>query len=184
MKLVIGLGNIGKNYQKNRHNIGFMALDSFAKSQDVDFKTDTKMQAEICKVGGILIAKPTTMMNSSGQAVRAITDYYKIESEDVLIVYDEIDLPFETIRVRGEGGSGGHNGIKSIIAHLNTDQFKRIRIGIRNEKTDKKSASKFVLSNFSRKEAKQIDKILAKTDELIAAFIKFDELPEETYKIN
>ncbi|MEX0668590.1 MAG: aminoacyl-tRNA hydrolase [Candidatus Saccharimonadales bacterium] len=183
MKLIVGLGNIGKNYQKNRHNIGFMVLDSFAAKQEIAFKNDAKNLADVVKLSDAWLIKPTTMMNSSGQAVRKMADYYNIDPKDILVIYDELALPFGTIRARLEGSSAGHNGIKSIISHLGSDEFKRIRIGIHNDKADKQPTTKFVLSNFSRKEAKELDKILDQTDQLIIDFIKTGKLAEDTFKI-
>ncbi|MEX0934202.1 MAG: aminoacyl-tRNA hydrolase [Candidatus Saccharimonadales bacterium] len=183
MKLIVGLGNIGKNYQRNRHNIGFMVLDSFAARQEVTFKNDAKNLADVVKLSDTWLIKPTTMMNSSGQAVRQMADYYNIDPKAILVIYDELALPLGTIRTRLDGSSAGHNGVKSIISHLGTDEFKRIRIGIGNDKSDKKPATKFVLSNFSRKEARKLDEILDQANQPIIDFIKTGELAEDTFKI-
>lgn len=162
MKLIIGLGNPGKQYEKTRHNAGFMAVDFLMDKIDLgSFKRQSKFKAEIAEgiIGGkkIIIAKPQTYMNNSGEAVQLLQSFYKIDPEDIIVVYDELDLPLGKIRVRDEGSSAGHNGIKSIIEKLGTDKFMRIRIGIKNEKAGKiparfgsaRRADKFVLSRFS-----------------------------------
>ena len=133
MKLVAGLGNPGKEYEHTRHNMGFDVIDELARRWSVNvWKTD--MQAEIAsavKFGEkILLVKPLTYMNLSGDAVGAIANYYKIPAEDIYIVCDDLDLPAGKIRIRKKGSAGGHNGIKSLIACLHTEEFVRFRIGV------------------------------------------------------
>ncbi len=194
--LIIGLGNPGKNYEKNRHNAGFMALNFLAHFMGVsDWKENKKLKSLVAKIdpgfhrddkNTIIFAKPMTFMNESGMAVAALAKYYKIKPENIIIVYDELDLPFGTLRVRNSGSAAGHNGLKSIIQHLGTDEFWRIRIGIKNELADlpanglsrrrwqagKIPAEKFVLSNFSAKELDKLKKeilpeLVTKLTELI-----------------
>lgn len=154
MFLIVGLGNPDKKYKDTRHNIGFAALDYLVDKLDFDkFKAQGKFKSDI-SMGTwdnqrIIVAKPQTYMNSSGQAVQALKNYYKIQSENLIVVYDELDLPLGEIRVRHEGSSAGHNGIKSIIEYLATDQFNRVRIGISNKEAERMPADKFVLSEFS-----------------------------------
>jgi len=170
MFLIVGLGNPSKKFEKTRHNAGFQAVDFLVGEKD-KFNRSKKLNAEILKQGENIFAKPQTFMNRSGQAVRSLVDYYKIKPENVIVIYDELDLPFGEIRIRESGSSAGHNGIKSIIEHLGTDEFYRIRIGIANEKKDKIPADKFVLKKFSRGELKELEKkILPEVEE------KIDEL--------
>ena len=135
MKLVVGLGNPGKQYEGTRHNMGYMALDEFAEMVSVDIDREG-FKGLYVKVNHpsfpepFLLLKPTTYMNLSGESVRAALDFYKLSVEDVLIVYDDMALPEGKIRLRPQGSSGSHNGIKNIIAHLGCEDFKRIRIGI------------------------------------------------------
>ena len=135
MKLIVGLGNPGKQYEGTRHNMGFMVLDKLAEMCGVDFDRELfKGVYGICKreefKEPIIFAKPETFMNNSGEFIRPLMDYYKIGIDDVLIVYDDMALPEGTIRLRPFGSSGSHNGMKSIINHLKSEKFKRLRVGI------------------------------------------------------
>jgi len=171
-RLIVGLGNPGRKYEKTRHNAGFKAVD-FLVGPETNWTLDKKSNALVYKDGQTIFAKPQTFMNESGKAVRALVDYYKIKPKDVVVIYDEIDLEFGTVRVRETGSSAGHNGIKSIISHLNTKDFVRIRIGISNEKRQKIDAHRFVLKKFSRKEQKELkEKILPEVVEKIQEIIK------------
>ena len=157
MKLIVGLGNPGKQYELTRHNVGFLCLNSLEDRLNLSFKLDTKLQAMIAttlyKGEKCLFVKPQTYMNLSGEAVGKISKYYKVALEDILIIYDDMDLPFGSLRLREKGSAGGHNGIKSIISHLNTDSFKRIRVGISGHANI--DAKDYVLGHFSKDE--QID---------------------------
>lgn len=140
MKIIIGLGNPGKKYENTRHNVGFLAMDRIVekmaqKDIKIDFKLDKKFEAEIAKVKlgneDIVLVKPQTFMNLSGKAVKKIVDFYKINPEkDLIVVYDDIDIPLGKVRMRSEGSSAGHNGLQSIIDTIGTDRFMRVRIGI------------------------------------------------------
>ncbi len=133
MKLIVGLGNIGREYDETRHNAGFMTVDRFAEKHAFEFnkqKFDAMIADGIINGEKVILAKPTTYMNESGRSVRQIVDFYKLDPEDVLIVHDDMDLATGRLRLRQKGSAGGHNGIKSIIAHLGTEKFKRLRIGI------------------------------------------------------
>lgn len=133
MKLIVGLGNPGKEYEDTRHNIGFKVVDFFAEHVGIRIDKD-KGQALIGEFnhGGekVWIVKPHTFMNLSGQAVGDIARWYKIKPEDILVVYDDLDLPVGVLRVRATGSAGGHKGIKSLIAHLQTEDIPRIRVGV------------------------------------------------------
>ncbi len=164
MKLIIGLGNPGKKYQKNRHNIGFMVVDELAKQLNLNWQLSTKFNAEIAKkktnTEQIILAKPMTFMNSSGQAVQLISQYYKINSQDIIVIHDEKDLNFGQYKIQTNRGPAGHNGVKSIIDYLKTQDFTRIRIGIANKSKNKIPLADFVLSNFSLFERIELKKII------------------------
>jgi len=132
-KLIIGLGNPGRKYAGNRHNVGFQCLDRLAEAWDLSFSRRKHKallaQGEIAGLKAIL-AKPQTFMNLSGQAVERLARFYKVPPESILVIYDDLDLPLGKIRLRPEGGSGGHKGMNSIIEHLGTDGFPRLRVGI------------------------------------------------------
>lgn len=154
MKLIVGLGNPGKQYEKTRHNVGFMALDRLREALNgSEWKPNKKFFGDVSEVmmSGTkhLLIKPTTYMNESGKAVKAAMTFYKIPPEDVIVVHDEKDLPLSDVRVQFERGHAGNNGIRSIIDHLKTKAFHRVRIGIAS-KNEKKMAntSKFVLGKF------------------------------------
>ncbi|AWB42814.1 aminoacyl-tRNA hydrolase [Paenibacillus sp. CAA11] len=133
MKWIVGLGNPGPNYDKTRHNIGFMALDELAARHSMEIRQN-KCKALIGEghIGGTKVAliKPMTYMNLSGESVRAYMDYYKVPLEDLIVVYDDMDTEIGKIRLRYQGSAGGHNGIKSIIQHTGTQVFNRVRMGI------------------------------------------------------
>lgn len=161
--LIIGLGNIGKEYENTRHNIGFTVIDAYRKEQGFpDWQEKTKFKAFISEdfINGkkIVLAKPTTFMNNSGEAVRTLKDFYKITNKDIVVIHDELDLPLGTIKEKVSGGSAGNNGLKSIISHIGED-FKRIRIGIKNDLLEKMDAADFVLAKFSADEKKQLPKV-------------------------
>lgn len=133
MKMIVGLGNPGKKYEKTKHNIGFMVVDALAKMHQTSFK-GSAFEAEVATffLNGekILLVKPQTFMNESGRAVRPLMTYFGVYPEELVVVYDDLDLALGKIRLRQKGSAGGHNGIKSIIAHLNTTVFDRIKVGI------------------------------------------------------
>ena len=170
MKLVIGLGNVGKEYQNTRHNVGFMVLDSFVN----DFTLEKKFQAYIKKdcIDGVdvLFVKPTTFMNLSGIAVRKLVDYYKISIEDILVIQDDMDLPFGKYRCKIDSSSGGHNGIKSIIDSLGTTHFARLKIGISHDL--KGDTVQYVLGNFSKEEMAFLSQHFSFYQEIIYFFIE------------
>ena len=132
--LIVGLGNPGSKYSQTRHNAGFWFLDTLLKSAGTGLRAQTRLSAEVCRTRlfdrDCILAKPTTFMNHSGQAVRAVMDYYRIGAENLLVAYDELDLPAGTIRLKNGGGHGGHNGMRDIFRHLENTGFMRLRIGI------------------------------------------------------
>lgn len=171
MKLIIGLGNIGKEYELTRHNVGFMVLDEYSKNS-FDFKFEAKMKSSmaITIINGekVIFIKPTTYMNLSGEALRAVMNFYKINNDDILVIYDDMSMPTGKLRLRAKGSAGGHNGIKSIIAHLGTDSFKRIKIGIDKPKYD---VVDYVLGKFSNDEQASLNIGIEKAIKAIDDFI-------------
>ena len=158
MKLIVGLGNIGEEYENTRHNMGFMLVDRYLEYKNIPLKFKEKLNAMYVETTinneKVIFIKPTTYMNNSGMAVRAFLDFYKLDVQDILVISDDLDLDLGKFRLRRNGSSGGHNGLKSIISHLNSDDFKRLRIGISNDKDD---VINYVLSKFSKKELNEID---------------------------
>ncbi len=174
MKLIFAQGNPGQQYARTRHNTGFIVLDSLA--ENTTWKKTDKFRAEITEIvikgEKVLLVKPLSFYNETGQVARAIVDFYKLNpTEDVLIIHDELALPFGTIRVREKGSDAGNNGIKSLNAHLGED-YARIRIGIWNERRDIMDDADFVLSAFSEDELKQLNQLTeTKISTLIDAFV-------------
>ncbi len=166
MKLIIGLGNPGNEYKKTRHNIGFLTVDKIISSFDFPpISMQAKFNAEISNgiINGekVILAKPQTFMNLSGQAVREIVDYYKIATEDVIVIQDDLDIAIGKYKISKNRNSGGHKGVQSIIDNLGTKDFTRIRIGI--EVLDcKVPVEKFVLEKFGKDEMEIIDEIIEK----------------------
>lgn len=154
MKLIAGLGNVGAKYTFTRHNAGFMLADSIALNSGITFKENPRLKCFITNLksdnNDYIIIKPTTFMNLSGEAVRAVIDYYKIAVEDIIIVHDDLSLPLGKIRFRQDGSDGGHNGIKSVIQHLGTQNFARLKIGIGPQPN--LPSEVFVLQNFTKEE--------------------------------
>lgn len=166
MKLIVGLGNIGEKYSQTRHNIGFITLDFFAKSNNLVFKKTKNYY--YTKYSNAMLVKPTTYMNLSGIAVQsAITKFSNID--EILVVVDDMDLPFGQIRIRAKGGTGGHNGLKSITASLGSDEYARIRVGI--GRSDSKDARDFVLDSFSKTEMKKVNQLNEYMIDLIDTYI-------------
>ena len=172
-KFIIGLGNPGKEYKKNRHNIGFLLLEIFSEKYDSKFTLKNKLKSWYSefKINGSTyrLFMPNTFMNNSGDAVRAIVDWYKIDFDQLFIIVDDIDLPLGTIRFRKKGSSGGHNGLKDIIKKLQTENFNRIKIGIgcppNNEKNKKFNTISHVLGNISSKEILTLNRVYKKSIE-------------------
>jgi len=171
MKLILAQGNPGKEYAASRHNIGFFMVDQFIRSQNSEFTLKSKFHAEIAEITvnneKVIVVKPTTYYNETGRSARALVDFYKLNSaEDLLVIYDDLALPFGTIRTRQKGSSAGNNGIKSLNAALGED-YKRLRIGIYNPLRDRIPDADFVLAKFTEKEKG----VLPDLYNLAAAFI-------------
>lgn len=154
MYLIAGLGNPGKEYENTRHNTGFMTIDRLAEKLGCQI-TARKFQGLTGSgmIGGekVILLKPQTFMNASGESIRPAADFYKLEPEQVIVVYDDISLDVGSIRVRAKGSAGGHNGMKSIIAHMGTENFPRVRVGI-GAKPERMDLADYVLGHFSKAE--------------------------------
>ena len=174
MKLIIGLGNPEARYDNTRHNAGYYMLDSFAATSGVTFKHADKFKGSVTEVHRgdekILLLKPATYYNDSGLAARLVMDFYKLTSEDILIVHDELALPFGTVRTRQGGSDAGNNGIKSLNQHVGTDTY-RIRIGVWNELRDQIDDAQFVLSKFTKSESETLKTLAPKVHDMIDSFI-------------
>lgn len=173
MKLIAGLGNIGEKYLFTRHNAGFMSVDKIALDEGLTFKEEKKLKCFLTKYkyngDDILLIKPTTYMNLSGEAVIAVMNYYKIDIKDILIIYDDISLDLSKIRFRANGSDGGHNGIKSIIKHIGTKDFYRLKIGIGPQPPIPSEA--FVLQNFSKEQLEDLKETLKRTVEAVKYYL-------------
>lgn len=180
--LIVGLGNVGKQYDGTRHNIGFAAINELAARQDLDpwmEKKDLKCHLTSGNIGEsrVILIKPTTFMNLSGEAVQAVMHFYKVPLQQVLAVHDELDIPFGQIRTRRGGSAAGHNGIKSLIQHLGED-FNRVRVGIQAETP--METSDFVLAKFSKEEQELIPALLKETTAILTEYIHGGTLLQET----
>ncbi|MCK4524973.1 MAG: aminoacyl-tRNA hydrolase [Candidatus Andersenbacteria bacterium] len=172
MKLIIGLGNPGKEYEKTRHNAGFLTVNKLVSSIKYQvLNAQSKFNTEISKGTlnneKILLIKPQTFMNNSGQSVKAVLDYYKIKPEDIIVIHDDLDIPIGEYKISKNKNSGGHKGVQSIIDYLGTKDFTRIRIGIMVE-NKKTPTERFVLERFSKDEMEVVESIIKKiSDEIV-----------------
>ena len=161
MIIIVGLGNPGREYNNTRHNIGFEAINYIADKYNIDIDRE-KFKGVYGEgvIGGqkVILLKPTTYMNLSGESVRAIMDFYKLTQDEIIILYDDISLPVGRLRIRDKGSAGGHNGIKSIISNLGTDKFSRIKIGVGESKGN---LVKHVLGQFSKKDSEVLQDVLS-----------------------
>lgn len=171
--LIVGLGNPGREYRETRHNIGFMVIDTFAGRHDVKL---SKVQNKAItghwryEEGKVILAKPQTYMNLSGQAVTALQRYYKIPLENLIVIHDDVDLPFQVIRMRPGGGSAGQKGVASIINRLGTQEFPRLRMGV-GRPPGQMNAADYVLQTFSRAEAESLTLFLGRAVDALECFL-------------
>ncbi len=176
MKLVVGLGNPGTVYERSRHNAGFMVLDQIAQQHDISI-TQTLFDAHIGRGkiadDAVLLAQPQTFMNLSGIAVRRLADYFRIGLQDMIVVHDDLDLPFQTIRLKMGGGHGGHKGLISLFEHLGGPDFIRVRLGI-GRPVRKTMVEGYVLSPFSDEEMKTLPQLIRNAAEAVADIISSD----------
>ena len=173
MKLIVGLGNPGRDYEHTRHNVGFQVAEELARRYRVALKNQAKWKARAVKIpdigDGVLVAEPTTFMNLSGWAVREIASFYRLAASDLLIVYDDADLPLGRLRLRANGSAGGHNGLKSIIQELGTIEFPRLRIGVGRQAGELKN---HVLGRFDSDEKPQIDEAVKRAADAAEVFAR------------
>ena len=175
MKLIVGLGNPGREYENTRHNIGFMFLDSFAKSLHItDFKTKFNGEYAKTKINGedVLLLKPLSYMNLSGEVVGKFVHYFNIAVSDILVISDDLDLYIGNFKLKQSGSSGGHNGLKNIELHLHTQKYKRLKIGISNNK--KMDTKDYVLGKFGSEDIQVLKSLMDTTNEILYFFIKED----------
>ncbi|MCZ0755784.1 aminoacyl-tRNA hydrolase [Anoxybacillus sp. J5B_2022] len=173
MKLFVGLGNPGKEYEETRHNVGFMVIDELVKRWNLSYsqaKFNGVFASHLISGEKVILCKPLTYMNLSGECVRPLIDYFKIDLEDVVVIYDDLDLPVGKIRLRTKGSAGGHNGIKSLIHHLGTEQFKRIRVGIGRPQNGQKITD-YVLGRFQAEEASEIKQAIDRAADACEKFV-------------
>lgn len=179
MKLIVGLGNPGEKYKKTRHNIGFEVVDLIKESKHFpDFSYDKKFNGLVSKKGAFLL-KPQTFMNRSGQSVKAISSYYNISPKKTIVIHDDADIPLGKVKVDKSRSSGGHKGVQSVIDHLSTKDFWRIRFGIGKDPSEK--AGNIALKKFSKKERKIVENLKEKLTEEIDNFLG-DELKRKSIK--
>ena len=174
MKMIVGLGNPGKEYENTRHNLGFMFLDYL--EEKYNFKISTKkFNALIGEIflnnEKIIFVKPQTYMNLSGQAVQKAKEFYKIDSKDIIVIFDDLDIPFGEVRYKQNGSGGTHNGMKNIVQMISTKEFPRIKIGIGNIKHEKQDLKDFVLEKFSKSQKEEIEDIFEKAYEKLLLFL-------------
>lgn len=171
MKLIVGLGNPGKEYQETRHNVGFMVLDNYLGTSDWKEKFNALYTEKRVGSEKVIFVKPLTFMNLSGDAVVKYVNYFDIDIDDILIIHDDLDLNFGTYKLKKDSSAGGHNGIKSIINRLGTQKFSRLKIGVSNNKNiDTKD---YVLGRFGKKEMEEFKSMQGTFNEIIESFINF-----------
>ncbi len=179
--LIVGLGNPGEKYSDTRHNIGFMLADYLAE-QESNSVSKSKMQGLYCKLRlhgkQVLLLKPQTYMNRSGECVRRFVDYFNILPEDIFVIHDDIDLPFGRVKAVSKGGAGGHNGIRSIAQHLQTNAFNRLKVGVGRPETSESGkgqpVDRYVLSKFSTQEKNHIADLERVIDDAVGHFLLQD----------
>ena len=184
--LIVGLGNPGKNYEFTRHNAGFLTLDHIASELDTEInnlKNNALVADVVINNHRCLLVKPQTFMNNSGTAVRDIAKFYKIPPEKIIVIFDDISLPCGKLRIRRKGTDGGHNGIKSIIYHLNSDQFPRIKIGVGSKPNPEYDLADWVLSKFGKDDTEQLKAAITKATEVLP-FILDGEIDKAMNKAN
>jgi len=185
--LIIGLGNPGKKYDGTRHNIGFATLDYFAATNDFPAwinKKDLRCELSVNNLGEnrVILAKPTTFMNNSGEAAQAVQHFYRVYNQNTLVVYDELAIPFGNLRTRVGGSDAGHNGVKSLIQHIGED-FGRLRIGIGNEPAAKADVVDFVLSKFGLEEYGKLALLYKESHALITEYIFGGSLKSQSLEV-
>ncbi len=182
--LIVGLGNVGKEYEGTRHNVGFAALDAFARAHEFAAWTDKKdlkcyLAARTLGDTRVILCKPTTFMNLSGEAVQKVAHFYKLANSQILVIHDELDIPFGQIRMRVGGSAAGNNGIKSMITHIGAD-FARVRIGVDGERPAQMDGADYVLAKFTPEEQAQLQNLTREVTSILTEYVFSAELPHDT----
>ena len=173
MIIIVGLGNPGEKFKNTRHNAGFIAVDFFAEKNDFPgFALSKKYNALISEMDGVILTKPQTFMNDSGEAVKKITNDHKSQVKNIIIIHDDIDLPIGKIKIIKERGPAGHKGVESVIKNIGNDGLIRFRIGIQPVKGKLKNSENLVIKNFTKEEQSILNPIIEKTAEALDFFIK------------
>ncbi len=174
MHLIVGLGNPGKQYEQTHHNMGFIAIDYLAEKLGVSvnkIKFKGLLGETVYNGEKVMLLKPQTYMNLSGESIREIVQFYKIEPENIMVIYDDIDLDTGKIRIRAKGSAGTHNGMRNIVFQLQTDEFPRIRIGIRGGMAGKMQLRDFVTGGFTKEEVPLLEDAVSRTAEAVLCFV-------------
>ena len=186
MKLIVGLGNPGSQYAKTRHNIGFMVVDELGAAHQAIWKLDKKMQAEMAEISlegeKIILAKPQTFMNLSGESIQRIMQFYKLDASNVWVVFDDVDVPFGKLKIRQEGSAGGHQGVKSTISHIG-QSFIRVRIGISLNDRAVEPSEVYVLKPFNGVEQADLPELISAASQYIIEHILAGEPVEESISL-
>ncbi len=173
IKVIVGLGNIGKKFEGTRHNIGFEVIGEFAKTEDFPKFTENKKffgstSEKFTNGKKIILLKPNTLMNLSGKSVQAIKDFYNLSAKDITVIHDELDFEFGKVKLKlGGEGKSSHNGIRDIVSKIGSTDFKRIRFGVKNEDLEKIPTKKFVLTKFNKQEQSELDKLIKIATDII-----------------
>ena len=182
MKLFVGLGNPGSKYEKTRHNIGFRVIDKLVEDFGARNISKTSFHGELYRAGNLLFLKPMTYMNLSGKSVQAVKQFLKIETEDIIVIHDDIDLPFGAVRFKRGGGHGGHNGLKSLDAMIGK-VYIRVRIGV-GKPEHKSQVADYVLHDFSQDEAPYLERLIEHAAEACKKLIEYDlEMVKSNYSL-
>lgn len=173
MKLIVGLGNPGGQYAETRHNVGFLLLDTWNEELKLEFRPKFQGLMAETQFGGekVFLLKPLTFMNLSGRSIRELTQFYKIAPKDVLVIHDDMDLPLGRIRLRQSGSAGGHNGIKSTIVEIGTEEFWRLKVGVGRPPAGWDSA-RYVLGSFGKEEISSLEDVLDRGQEVFRLWVQ------------
>jgi peptidyl-tRNA hydrolase, PTH1 family len=177
MKLIVGLGNPGKKYEATRHNVGFMVIDELAKKFQINMSEKSKFKGVIGQGNikdQVILLKPTTFMNLSGESVKLVKQFYNLKDQDILIIYDDLDLVCGKVRLRQKGSAGGHNGIKSILSSISSENFHRLKIGIDRDQVI--PVVDYVLGKFTKQQKEAIDQAIMQSLNIIEDWVNHDIL--------
>lgn len=159
MRLIVGLGNPGKEYKKCRHNTGFILLDTFLEKNDLTWKNNSKFNSDISEFGDLVLVKPQTFMNNSGSAVSKLMNFYKVSPENLVVIHDDVDLPFGVVKKQKGRNAAGHHGVEDIIEKIGTKDFWRVRVGVGKSENKEISTDVWVLQNFSDSEFNEVKEL-------------------------